>query len=200
MTDTSTRPHSHTRAIILTVVGGLLVLGGPMLGGLLGSFALIPGAFNSVQQVARVDPTATITLEAGERVYLLAPATRLGEIDHSDCVIESAPQSTEVEFAAASRLNTRADGLHYESFGIVTARQAGAYTINCAATEVPVVTAPPFELATFFGPLLWTTVGGLVLAAGGVVMVIIGIVRFSRTPQRAPSPRPQESSSEPVAD
>jgi|GEM_PF-4182388 len=194
MTDTPTRPQSHTKAIVLVVVGALLVLGGPVLGSLIGSFALIPGAFNTIEQVALVQPAATIRLEADERIFLLAPVTRLDEIAHTDCTVESAPQPTEVAFTPASALNTLAYGDRYESFGVITAGQPGDYTINCAATEVPVVTAPPFELRTFFGPLLWSTVGGLVLAAGGVVMVIVGIVKLSRPAYRPVSSHPQETS------
>lgn len=81
---TAQRP-SPAGAIVTLVIGAVLTVFGPILGILIGSFALVPQALGLADNTAHVAPTATVELDAGESVFLLAPVADLEAIDHSAC-------------------------------------------------------------------------------------------------------------------
>lgn len=176
---------SRAGAIITLVLGAVLTIFGPILGILLGSFALVPQAFGLAEHTAHVAPTATVELDAGESVFLLAPVADLSAVDHGDCTAEAGGgAAAAVAFEPASALNTLVDGARYESFASVTADEAGSYTLACD-TSVDVITAPPFEFGSFLGPFGWWSAGGLLVSLAGIVLVIVGIVRLTRAPKTA---------------
>ena len=164
----------------MLVAGAVLIVVGPIVGLLTGSFALIPVALDFGDHTAELDPTGTVTLDGGESVYLLAPVSDLEWADHTDCTARTADGvNAAVEFAPASELNTMADGARYESFAHVKATEAGDYTLECA-NEITVITAPPFPFEFFFGVLTgWVGVGTLASLVG-IVLTIIGIVHLVR--------------------
>lgn len=173
----------RTGATITLVIGGILTITGPVLGILAGSIAMIPGALDLAAETAPVAPTATVTLDHDESVYLLAPVAELENIDHEMCAA-TGPDDTDalVSYAPASALNTIVRGTRYESFARVTAASTGAQEITCPATTgVPVVTAPPFSLGGLIGPLARWSIAGVVVSLAGVPMVIIGIIQLART-------------------
>jgi hypothetical protein len=178
------RTRSRTGGIVALVIGAVLTVCGPVLGILIGSFALVPSALGYAEDTARLAPTAIVELDAGESVYLLAPVADLGAADHGACRAEARDGSAAtVSHEPASALNVHADGSRYESFARVTADERGAYTLSCDA-DVDVIAAPPFELGSFFGPFGWWTAGGLLVSLVGIDPVIVGIVRLvTRAPQ-----------------
>lgn len=181
---TAQRP-SRAGAIITLVIGAVLTIFGPILGILIGSFALVPQALGLAENTAHVAPTATVDIDAGESVFLLAPVADLEAIAHSDCTAEAGDgTAATVSSEPASALNTLANGARYESFARVTADGPGSYTLSCD-TSVDVIVAPPFEFGSFLGPLGWWTASGLLVSLVGIVLVIIGIVRVTRTPKSA---------------
>lgn len=184
-------PRSRTGAIVALVIGAVLTVCGPVLGILIGSFALVPHALGYADNTAHLAPTATVQLDASESVFLLTKVADLEAIDHSDCTAEAGDGTTAtVSYEPASALNTLANGTRYESFARATVDEQGTYTLSCD-TSVDVITAPPFELGSFFepgsflGPLGWWSAGGLLVSLAGIVLVIIGIVRVTRTPKYA---------------
>ena len=153
---------------------------GPVAGILIGSFSRVPAAVGYADDTAELAPTATITLDADETRYLLAPVADREQADHADCRAETADgNSATIEYAPASELNTRAHGQQYESFARITAHENADYTIECD-NDISVITAPPFQLASFFGPFTWWTGGGVAVSLVGIVLTIIGIVRLAR--------------------
>lgn len=181
---TAQRP-SRAGAIVTLVIGAVLTIFGPILGILIGGFALVPQALGLADNTAHVAPTATVELDAGESVFLLAPVADLSAVDHSDCTAEAGEGRTAtVAFEPASALNTLVDRARYESFARVTADEPGSYTLACD-TSIDVITAPPFEPGSFLGPLGWWSAGGLLVSLAGIVLVIVGIVRLTRTPKTA---------------
>jgi len=180
---TPTSPGTRRRLrgpVLLLVIGAMAALGGPIVGVLTGSLALVPGVWRQISDVTEIQPTGTRHLEAEEKIYLLAPVAQLADVTHEDCTATSDRGPAEVVFAPATALNTLVDGTRYESFASITAPTAGEYTITCRADDVSVVAAPEFNFRTVFGPFLWLTVAGLVVAVAGVVMIIVGIVRLAR--------------------
>lgn len=176
---------SRAGAIVTLVIGAVLTISGPILGILIGSFALVPQALGLAENTAHVAPTATIDLDAGESVFLLTKVADRKAIAHSDCAAEAGDgTAATVSYEPASALNTLAHGTRYESFARVTADEPGTYTVSCD-TSVDVITAPPFEFGSFLGPLGWWSAGGLLVSLVGIVLVIIGIVRLTRTPKSA---------------
>jgi hypothetical protein len=165
----------RTGSIVLLVIGAVLVLAGPIIGIIAGSLAMIPTSLNISTSAADVRAEATIPLDAGKTIYLLAPVPQLGQIAHEDCTATAPDAEATVAFEPASALNTLVDGTTYESFASITPAGSGDYTVACDTT-VPVVTAPPFDLAGIFGPFPWLTLVGV----AGLVMVIVGIVRITR--------------------
>lgn len=67
---------SRAGAIVTLVIGAVLTIFGPILGILIGSFALVPQALGLAENTAHVAPTATVQPDAGESVFLLAPGRR----------------------------------------------------------------------------------------------------------------------------
>lgn len=175
------RVRPRTGAIVTLVIGAVLTVCGPILGLLVGSFALVPSAIGYGESTARLAPTATVDLDAGDSVLLLTPLAALEHADHSACSA-GAGDGTEATVSPerASALNTHANGIRYESFARVTADERGAYTLSCD-TDIDVIAAPPFEPGSFLGPLAWWTTGGLVVSLIGIVLTIVGIVRLTRT-------------------
>lgn len=181
----ASQPRSRTGAIVALVIGAVLTVCGPVLGILIGSFALVPQALGYADTTAHLAPTATVELDAGESLFLLTKVADLEAIDYSDCTAEAGEGTTvTVSYEPASALNTLANGTRYESFARVTADEQGTYTLFCD-TSVGVITAPPFEFGSFLGPLGWWTAGGLLVSLAGIVLVIIGVVRLVT---RAPKP------------
>lgn len=177
---------SRTTAILALVIGGVLTVFGPIIGILIGSFALITPALGLADTTTRLTPTASIELDAGQSVFLLVPVADLEHAGYQSCTASTDGDVTAtVGYEPASALNTLANGTRYESFARVTADTHGIYTLSCDTT-VDVITAPPFEIGTFFGPLGSWTAAGLVVSLVGIVLAIIGIVRLvSRAPQPA---------------
>ncbi|MGP5220764.1 hypothetical protein [Arthrobacter rhombi] len=177
---------SRTRAIITLLIGAVLTVFGPIAGILIGSFALITPALGLADTIAHLTPTASIELDAGQSVFLLTPVAYLENADNHDCTaIADANVTATVGYEPASALNTHTDGIRYESFARITADEPGTYTVACDST-VDVITAPPFELGSFFGPLGWSTAGGVLVSLVGIVLAIIGIVRLvARSPHPA---------------
>ncbi|GAB3618566.1 hypothetical protein GCM10027416_31230 [Okibacterium endophyticum] len=171
----------RTGAIATLIIGAILTITGPIFGVLAGSFAMVPGALGIADDTAEVSPTGTVTLDAGESVYLLVPVASLENVSHESCTA-TGPEGavTTVAFAPASALNTLVSGSRYESFALVTATERGPQSITCATENTPVVAAPPFMVEALLGPLAWWSIGGLAVSIVGVVMVIIGIVGIAR--------------------
>ena len=168
-------------AIVALVIGAILTIAGPVLGVLAGSLAVIPGALETAARTIEVSPSGEVSLDAGESLYLLAPVADLERVTHQDCTASDSRGGTApIAFAPASALNTLVDGERYESFARLTAASAGPQLITCRVDGVPVVGAPPFAAAPFFGPLLGWSVGGIAVAVVGVALVIVGIVRLAR--------------------
>lgn len=179
--DSQPRARSRAGAIVALVIGAVLTISGPVLGILIGSFALVPQALGYGENTAHLDPTATIELDADESILLLAPVADLEQADHGACIAEASESTAaNISYEPASTLNTLVNGTRYESFGRVTADEPATYTLTCDTT-VDVIAAPPFELGSFFGPLGWWTAGGLLVSLAGIVLAIIGIVRLART-------------------
>lgn len=184
---TATRPPApprkpRTGAIITLIIGAILTVSGPILGVLAGSFAMIPGTLEVVGGSTQVSPTGIVALDADESVYLLAPVGDLERVDQDACTVSGPDgETTTVAFAPASALNTLVGWERYESFALVTATVTGAHDITCQTDDIPVITAPPFNLDEMFGPLAWWSLIGIVVSLIGVVTVIIGIVRLTRT-------------------
>lgn len=179
MTTTAPVRRSRTGSIVLLVLGAVLVLAGPVLGVIAGTLSMIPTSLSVAGSAADVRPEATIPLDAGKKIYLLAPVPQLGQISHEDCTATAPDAEAAVVFEPASALNTLVDGTTYESFASITPTVAGDYTIACDTT-VPVVTAPAFDLAGLFGPFLWLTLTGILVGIAGLIMVIVGIARVAR--------------------
>lgn len=171
---------SRSAPLAMLIIGALLTVGGPFLGAVIGSFAMVPGALGYADRTVELAPSGTVRLEAEESVLLLAPVAELASADHAQCSAEAADgTAAAVTFEPASTLNTRSSGTRYESFARVTAQTDGTHTLTCD-TEPRVIAAPPFEMGSLLGPLAWWTAGGLVVSALGVVLVIVGIVRLTR--------------------
>ncbi len=182
----TTQPPSRAGAIVTLVIGAVLTIFGPILGILIGSFALVPQALGLADNTAHVAPTATVELDTGESVFLLAPVADLSAVDHSDCTAETRDSTTAaISYEPASALNTLVNGTRYESFARVTAEEAGTYTLSCD-TNVDVISAPPFEFGSFLGPFGWWTAGGLLVSVVGIVLVIVGIVRLATRTSKTP--------------
>lgn len=175
---------TRTGAIITLVIGAILTIGGPVLGVLTGSLAMIPGALDLADHTAQVAPAATIALEEGNSVFLLAPVPDLEHIDYEMCTATGPDETSAlVKYEPATALNTLVDGTRYESFARVTAVAAGPQTIACPdSSDIPVIAAPPFRLGEVFGPLAWGSIAGLVVSLAGVLMAIVGIVKLARKP------------------
>lgn len=171
---------SRAGAIVALVIGALLTVAGPVLGILIGSFWMVPVAIGYGESTVVVTPSATVDLDAGASVLLLAPVAELEGLDAPTCTARAAGgPAADVSFEPATALNTMAGGVRYESFARVTAVTSDAYTIACD-TSVKVIAAPPFALGDFFGPLVWWTIGGLGASVVGIALVIVGIVGVTR--------------------
>ncbi len=157
----------------------MLLIAGPILGIVAGSLSIIPARLSIDASATDVGPSATIPLEAGKRIYLLAPVPELEQISHEDCTATFSGGDATVAFEPASALNTLVNATTYESFASITAATGGDYTLTCDTTA-PVVTAPPFDLAGIFGPFLWLTLAGILVGVAGLVLLVIGIVRVAR--------------------
>lgn len=180
------RRPSRTGAIITLVIGAVLTVCGPVLGILIGSFALVPSALGVAGDTARLAPTATVQLDADESVFLLARVVDLEVADAGDCTAEAVDGvAAAISYEPASALNTLSGGARYESFARVTADEAGTYTLACD-TGIDVIAAPPFEFGSFLGPLGWWTAGGLLVSVIGIVLVIVGIVRLAARTRKTP--------------
>lgn len=176
-------PTVRTGAIITLVIGAILMISGPILGVLAGAFSMIPTAIEVGDNIAEISPTATVTLETQESVYLLAPVAELEHLDHGACAAHGPDgDAAGVTFAPASALNILVKGQRYESFAQVTATTTGHHTITCETDDIPVVAAPPFTVG-IFGTFAWWTIGGIIISVIGVALVIIGIVRLARNPR-----------------
>lgn len=169
---------SRAGAIVALVIGAVLTVSGPVLGILIGSLTLVPQALGYAENTAHLSPTATVELDVGDSIFLLAPVADLELADHNACTAEASDDTTAtISYEPASALNTHANGTRYESFARATADEPGTYTLSCDV-ETDVIAAPPFELGSFFGPLGWWTAGGLLVSLAGIVLAIVGIVRL----------------------
>ncbi|WP_156890436.1 hypothetical protein [Gordonia shandongensis] len=174
---------SRTGAIVALVIGAALTVSGPVIGILIGSFALVPHALGYGENAAHLAPTATIEIDADDSVLLLAPVADLVHAAHGGCTGATADGAVaDISYEPAGTLNTLVNGTRYESFARVTAGEPGTYTLACH-TPVDVIAAPTFELGTVVGTLGWRTAGGLIVSVPGVVLAIIGTVRLARTPK-----------------
>lgn len=120
--DSQPRARSRAGAIVALVIGAVLTISGPVLGILIGSFALVPQALGYGENTAHLDPSATVELDADESILLLAPVADLEQADHGACTVEASKSAVaNISYEPASTLNTLANGTRYESFGRVTA-------------------------------------------------------------------------------
>lgn len=183
-TPRSTPASSRVSAIVALVIGAVLTISGPVIGVLVGSFALVPTAVNFGESTIRVDPSRSLHLESGEEVTLLAPVSDLEHADPEMCTASTPNGSAAtITYEPASTLNTLVGGTRYESFARVTATADGQQAITCQ-TDIDVVAAPPFQLSELFGPLVWWTAGGFIVSLLGVALAIVGLVRLTRTRSR----------------
>ncbi|WP_058234884.1 hypothetical protein [Devriesea agamarum] len=171
-------PGIATKYIVTLIIGAFLTVCGPGLGVLIGTISLVPSAFGSAKH-SQLSPSTSIDLDAGESVFLLVPVAELEFANYRECTAKASDGvEAAVSYQPASALNTIANGTRYESFGSITAEKAGTYTVSCG-TQKNVIMAPPFDIGFIFGPFGWWTAGGFLVSLGGIVMVIISIVRLA---------------------
>lgn len=177
---------SRTGAITALVIGAVLLVVGPVLGVLIGSFAMIPPALDTATQVVSVSPSGTVDLRRGASVYLMAPEAATPGIGADACVASTEAGTSLPVAAAPSRAwTTSFSGERYRSFATVTAAEAGMVTITCADARVPVMTMPAFNPGALLRPLAWWALGGTITGVVGLVLLILGIVGHVRRPKAA---------------
>jgi hypothetical protein len=189
------KSHTKTGAIVTLVVGAILMIGGPILGGLAGGGVIMLGFYNSTVPLS---PIATVEIAADDSLILMAPVPDLDHVGYRSCqaTTDTGVPAT-VTYEPAGTLNMTYDptsvlntlvGKRYESFGRITATTAGTYTVSCE-TDVAVALAPPITASQIVKlTLLWMG-AGFVLSLIGMVLTIIGIVRVTRL-RREYKPRP----------
>lgn len=178
--------HAPSKAVPITavVIGAVLLVIAPVLGLLIGSFAMIPPALDTAAQVVSASPSGTVELRRGASVYLMAPESATPAIEPAECVA-TAEDGTRlpVDAAPAGAWGTRFGDDYFRSFAKVTAAEAGIVTITCADARSPVMTAPAFSPEVLLRPFAWWAIGGLVAGVIGLVLTIVGIVGLVRKPQ-----------------
>ncbi|MFF8819181.1 hypothetical protein ACF07D_14420 [Leucobacter sp. NPDC015123] len=179
------RPRSSVAAVVAVVLGAILTLGGLPFGLAVGALATVPKVFEMIEEVTEMTPSGTVTASrADDAFYLLAPEDAPNASLPIECTATTeSGRSLPVQAVRPYSFSSEYRGGDFNSFAIVRAESPGEILIECPSDVVGVVAAPAFNAASFFAPLFWWSIGGVVATVMGVALVVVGIVLLVRRPR-----------------
>lgn len=152
----------------------------------------VPSVLDQIDELEVVDPTAEVTLEAGDDLALFARTDDRPAPARSDCTVSSAAGEEQVS-GLIGRTRLTLDDATYERFGVVPSPGAGTYTVQCSHPEARILAGPDLRIGEFFNPAVFISIAiGIVAMLIGLVLVTWAIVRviFSLSERRDPIPQP----------